>query len=1114
MISDVADKFMQEGDYKRMANARPNNTNSKSGGVVENIPSNLPISTISFGESVEYIGGCQDNKRQAIISLYRGTTTLFITSYDVNTKQESFVLKNTAIDASKRVTHAGVLDDYLFWIDGESKLRKFNLNNATSDVNVPVADHLLIDKAPPLFPPGVVASVDNGHVSNNIQNLILQYTYSYVYNDGEKSSWSPISKSILPIPEDDSDQVFPNNKHTITLATGGTNVEKILIAVRKGESRDFLLVDTLDKEDEGISDNTTYDYSFYNDKATTGLDQDDVLAYTFNPYFRFSTMAISNDNFLAMGGVEDGLENTDISLSVSMNVEGIPTSREAGFKTGAIHEFGLLFRDTNGRTAGVCATTQLYIPSIVKLYLLGETTLVGNYITVDWEVTGSAPDWAETMSIVYLGNKSISYFVDHVVGDIYNRFGYTYIDISPLNLASQAGSTTEIEAKEINIEPYTWVKGDRIRFITNDEGGFVTSELDLEIRGYVPEVTDTQGNILYSNTIYTDEFDISVDPIGRYSQYEIYRPRTEYNDEIFFEIAEVFDVINGAPQVVSGNINSGDVYKRNRSYDTREIGDIASDIDWSFSEYQESNVTPELSATGGVDGLSNQTSDVPFFKAPIDSTITTTGTFSYEAEWREGYTSPYPIFYIERPGSNNNETIDIPYTFTSQSSSNSDLDAGKFEGIIDYSGIDMPEGSKIWMRFRVIGKHRVIIKEGVNIAFRVLVEDEEDQFIDFWVEDKNYSDYFASDEHSKGRPFTEIKDDIKTGVRNNIVTTGKYFADTNIDETNRIDTSSITYIPYHHGSITALRVIGNTLKALTPSKEIRMYLGREQYVDGSGNVQTSLSSNKLGAISVSNTDYGTSNPESLLIDSRSMYYFDRKNAAIVSSHVNGQNDIGDYGFKTRIREITSRINAATAYEVHIGFNDKNDEVICSFIYDGTQETVVFNERDNVWTHELEQTDGSNPVEGMCHLGENLLCYLGKPYLNEGGADNLNFFGYAKTAVIEAVINANPINTKVLQTMSYQSSDAWDIDIETEAMYEFPNGMYTQIPTGRQVIQEGIYFTDIPNNIRSKSGSISRLLYATGTPLRARTATISMSNSNTSTVKLDEVTVNYVPSSVQ
>jgi len=69
-----------------------------------------------------------------------------------------------------------------------------------------------------------------------------------------------------------------------------------------------------------------------------------------------------------------------------------------------------------------------------------------------------------------------------------------------------------------------------------------------------------------------------------------------------------------------------------------------------------------------------------------------------------------------------------------------------------------------------------------------------------------------------------------------------------------------------------------------------------------------------------------------MINGRSMFYYDKKNECVVASNPNGQIDIGNYGYKTFLREVTSLITGATSSAVYIGYNDKNEEVLISRRY--------------------------------------------------------------------------------------------------------------------------------------------------------------------------------------
>ena len=561
MNTDVADKFLPQGAYRSMRNCRPNNRNTKSGGVVENIPSTLVITSISFGENVEYAGGCADAKRNAIISFYNGSTKFYATSFNTKTNTESFLLVSSLINRTGRITHSVVFDDDLFWVDGVGKIRKVNVVNCTGTLNQFLAAELLVDKFPPLFPPVVAGVADSSFNGNNIQNSTFQFAYSYEYDGKEKSSWSPFSKSVLPASTSDLDIIFTNNAIDVTVATGTNKVKKIYIASRQGEHADWKLYDTLDKGKLSILDNTTYAYRFLNNKYTSGLAQADVVNYTLNPYHTVNTLALSKDNFLIIGGVTDGLsKSTNVALALSYTIN-VATSRDAGYKTGSVHEFGLLFRDENGRTAGVEARKSIEVPFITQIGIGYINLGLTPYVNINWSITGSAPPWAKTMSIVYLGNKTMSSFVDYILTDIKDVGIYTYMDITALNSLKDNGSALYPSKPSSNISTYTFTKGDRIRFISTKDNVLLdttSNKYDYEILGYVKEVTDSDGNILYQNNIYVNAFSWSGASIGKRSMFEIYTPKKDFTDDIFYETAEVFGCDNGTIFTASGRVSDGD----------------------------------------------------------------------------------------------------------------------------------------------------------------------------------------------------------------------------------------------------------------------------------------------------------------------------------------------------------------------------------------------------------------------------------------------------------------------------------------------------------------------------------------------------------------------------
>ncbi|MHB8871791.1 MAG: hypothetical protein ACYC5G_05030, partial [Candidatus Doudnabacteria bacterium] len=905
-----------------MVNCRPNNTNKKAGGVVSSIQSNIKHSDLTFdGQSVTYKGGCVYGKATSLIAFYEGQTTNFITIYNTLTNVEAYVIRSSkSINSlTGRIAHRGMIDDLLFWIDSNKKMRRLNVAKALVEVDGQVKDHyssdaLLVDRFPPLYSPTVLAGNDTSVKANNIGKDIFQFAYAYEYADKEVSSWSPFSKSVLPESTGDLDVVFPNNYIDVTTKTGTSEVKKIYIAYRKGTSGNFVIAERLDKAKLSIGNNATNTYRFWNNRYAESLadSQATVLTNTTNPFFEAGSLAISRDNFVMYGLVSDGLTKpTDVVLSLTANLNASTDSRIAGYKFGAIHEFGLVFRDENGRTDGVNAITEIEIPfftdpsiqsSISAMIVAGQIPKMN----INWTVTGTAPSWAKTMSIVYIGNKSIATFIDYTVSKIKDVGVYTYIDISGLNSLKNTESVLNPRTPNSNLSPYTFTEGDRIRF-REDKGGVLldatSDKYDYEILGYVAEIVDSAGNVLYPNMIYTNVFGWNAANIGERSVFEIYSPKKEFVDNLYYEVGEVFQVTNGTPITTTGTLTDGDVYLFNRNMPSYEIGELVADerkgIETPYNypgDFGTKNgsvgFTPLLNVAKQADDLQvsnyteNSTSGAFYHNTSgVLKQLTISGDYEFTSESNDGY-----WFKIRRRTAT--ATLQDYLIFEEPNHTVAAERVVYHKGTINFQ-FTVPDGQYVALYFdnRDNFASNLIFRTAPKINLSVKIEDYPTTNGISFVESKDYSDFFTSDEHSFGRPYVEVEEDLT--VKNNIVYTGKYFADTDINSTNVISPLNVKYVPYEFGLITAMRVRGDTLKVWTASKEISFFLGKEQYSDGSGTKQMTLTSNPIGTINVYDTDYGTSNPESLLQTNNNIYFYDRKNATVVRSSTNGQTDLGE-----------------------------------------------------------------------------------------------------------------------------------------------------------------------------------------------------------------------------
>jgi hypothetical protein len=184
-------------------------------------------------------------------------------------------------------------------------------------------------------------------------------------------------------------------------------------------------------------------------------------------------------------------------------------TKKRGFKTGAFHPFCIFYYDENLRRWDAQTSkdsqnsigytydgTTVYVPMFNEISPLPDST---NYRwTIDWEVNHLPPDGAKYWRWGYAGNTLCTKFVQYIVSSIADgtdeEENMTVIDITPLQtLKFTDGVDTGVQWNQFpssKIEPYTFQKGDRIRFITLDGdpgtpgtnlGTLVNGVYDMEI---------------------------------------------------------------------------------------------------------------------------------------------------------------------------------------------------------------------------------------------------------------------------------------------------------------------------------------------------------------------------------------------------------------------------------------------------------------------------------------------------------------------------------------------------------------------------------------------------------------------------------------------------------
>lgn len=204
-----------------------------------------------------------------------GAWTVLYADSDLNFKPNALITGANVIH-SNEFAEGGML----YWTDNINQPRKLNVRRAywwtktlVSGANPATfgfefsyqeKPDLNAISLPPITPPfiGSFSYIDAGGItqpttgnnlqlkSNDIKDSMWQFKYRYIYEDNQKSSWSPISTSGMTSFNDNSiTDMTISNYLEVRIESGVQEVKSIEIAVRKEEVKgDFYRIKTINKD--------------------------------------------------------------------------------------------------------------------------------------------------------------------------------------------------------------------------------------------------------------------------------------------------------------------------------------------------------------------------------------------------------------------------------------------------------------------------------------------------------------------------------------------------------------------------------------------------------------------------------------------------------------------------------------------------------------------------------------------------------------------------------------------------------------------------------------------------------------------------------------------------
>lgn len=277
--------------------------------------------------------------------------------------------------------------DLIYWTDGNNPPRYLNLDTV-ADLAPFTETMINAAKNAPLTPPGMSYMDDVDVEVNNLRKKLVRACYRWGYKNGEKSTYSPISKVPLPDSGYDpnvSNDPTLNNNIAITVYGGGDDYEYVEIACQFNINDtwgDFFTVDKLGRDDYNILPDAAYTYYFYNDGVYSNVVTEETdLYFSWLPN-KANTLEALNGNVIIYGGTTDGYnqltrDEVDVTVTAALTNPNIPT---ISFNYSGLHEITVII----GPVIQVGATYSVYFvyssgaPGDASPKNVNYTTLIGD----------------------------------------------------------------------------------------------------------------------------------------------------------------------------------------------------------------------------------------------------------------------------------------------------------------------------------------------------------------------------------------------------------------------------------------------------------------------------------------------------------------------------------------------------------------------------------------------------------------------------------------------------------------------------------------------------------------------------------------------------------------
>jgi len=361
MNKSVDERLIPNGEYVDALNIRMGSTENSEIGVIENSKGNTQLTTLEFNNiplsnSARCIGAFEDGALENIYwfvhdPAYNGGICDMIVSYNTTLELITYhvISVGDPLDASKTIlnfdpefliTGVNKVEDLFFFTDNFNPPRQINVRtnypNPVGGVDVTSAEALLVIRKPPSSAP-VIKPIATSSQDNFLETRFVCFAYRYRYENKEYSATSQFSSpSFVPNTFDYRTTTALNegmrnstNQCEITYNSGGPLVKSVDLLFKDMNSSTIKVIEKLDKQIEGLVDNTNYTYTFSNSKIFTILPSSEILRLFDNVPLLSQAQTLMG-NRVVYGNYVEGYDLTNAKVPTKFEYVASLSSEDVG----------------------------------------------------------------------------------------------------------------------------------------------------------------------------------------------------------------------------------------------------------------------------------------------------------------------------------------------------------------------------------------------------------------------------------------------------------------------------------------------------------------------------------------------------------------------------------------------------------------------------------------------------------------------------------------------------------------------------------------------------------------------------------------------------------------